>query len=483
MKNINSEASKEAFYGTIPTLNIPGERIYSFWDMVWLTGGYAIASWCYVQGGWLASMLNFKQLIFSTLFVYILGGLFAYTLTIISCRHGMDVFFFMRAIFGEAGMVIMTLLIFISGWGYSAINAQLYANSFIKILAAAGLEINPLWTPWLGSTCVMIGTALALRGPIVVKWATRIMVPSLLAVGGVMIVLLLNHMTWNGLNNLVPIDADSNIAPYHIAVEWNLAYVLSWISVLGVIPRFAKSERISYWGHVVGFSVIMGGFVILGGMTGLVMAAKTGVVSLDPTEWLISLGGAYLGLMSVFVVAIANVTTTAIDLYSVTVSSKILKPTADFKWVCFAWSSFVLVLLFWGGIWTYYNAFLGVVGVIVGPILALIVTDYFFVRHQKISMKDAYMIKGNRKYRYTYGFNLISLACFAIGVIAYLSCYDSVNIVPKQKVFYICTATGWSVITSATAYCLASRLPVFRSYMLPEETDLDVQTQLTINNS
>lgn len=468
MSNVNQKAMNEAFFGTIPTLNTRSERIYSFWDMVWLTGGYAIASWCYVQGGWLASMLTFKQLVFSTLFVYVLGGLFAYTLTIISCRHGMDVFFFMRAIFGETGMVAMTLLIFISGWGYSAINAQLYANSFIKILGAAGLKIDPSWVPWLGSTCVAIGTALAIRGPIVVKWATRIMVPCLLAVGMLMMVILLKNMTWNGLNSLEPVDAGAYIAPYAIAVEWNLAYVLAWISVLGVIPRFARSERISYWSHVLGFSVIMGAFVILGGMTGLVMAAKTGVVSLDPTEWLISLGGAYLGLMSVFVVALANVTTTAIDLYSVTVSSKILKPTAEFKWVCLGWSSFVVVLLFWGGIWRYYNTFLGIIGVIVGPILALIITDYFFVRHQKISMRDAYMVRGNRRYYYTGGFNLVSLACFALGVVCYILCYDSVNTMPKQKIFYICTATGWSVITSAAAYYLASKIPVIRAYMVPE---------------
>lgn len=469
MSDVNQKATNEAFFGTIPTLNNSSERIYSFWDMVWLTGGYAIASWCYVQGGWLASMLTFKQLVFSTVFVYILGGLFAYTLTIIACRHGMDVFFFMRAIFGEVGMVAMTLLIFISGWGYSAINAQLYANSFIKILGAAGLDLGPAWVPWLGSTCVLIGTVLAIRGPVVVKWATRIMVPSLLAVGGIMIVLLFCNLSWNGLNDLKPIGADAYTAPYHIAVEWNLAYVLAWISVLGVIPRFAKSERISYWGHVVGFSCIMGVFVVLGGMTGLAMAAKTGVVSLDPTEWLISLGGAYLGLMSVFVVAVANVTTTAIDLYSVTVSSKILRPTANFKWVCMAWASFVLVLLFWGGIWKYYNTFLGVVGVVVGPILALIVTDYFMVRHQKISMRDAYMVQGNRRYFYTGGFNLVSLVCFGLGVLSYVMCYDSVNTLPKQNIFYVCTATGWSVITTSVAYYIASRIPRLRAYMVPEE--------------
>ena len=469
MESVNQKAMNEAFYGTIPTLNSPEERIYSFWDMVWLTGGYAIASWCYVQGGWLAAMLTFKQLVFSTLFVFILGGLFAYTLTIISCRHGMDVFFFMRAIFGETGMVIMTFLIFVSGWGYSAINAQLYANSFIKILAAGGLALNEAWIPWLGSTCVIIGTVLAIRGPIVVKWATRIMVPSLLAVGGIMMVLLLKNVSWNGLNNLQPIDAASYAAPYPIAVEWNLAYVLAWISVLGVIPRFAKSERISYWSHVLGFSVIMGGFVILGGMTGLVMAAKTGVVSLDPTEWLISLGGAYLGLMSVFVVALANVTTTAIDLYSVTVSSKILRPTAEFKHVCLGWASFILVLLFWGGIWEYYNTFLGVVGIIVGPILGLILTDYFFVRNQRISMRDAYMVQGHRKYYYSRGFNLVSLFCFALGVGAYVWCYDSVNIVPRQQVFYVCTATGWSVLVSSSVYFLLSRMERFRRYMVPED--------------
>jgi NCS1 family nucleobase:cation symporter-1 len=483
MSDINQHATSEAFFGTLPTLNNKDERIYSFWDMVWITGGYAIASWCYVQGGWLSSMLTFQQLVFSTFFVFILGGLFAYTITIMACRHGMDVVFFMRAVFGEIGMKIMFCLIMLTGMGYSAINAQLYANSFIKIVGAAGVELGPSWVPWLGATCVLLGTALAIRGPIAVKWATRIMVPSLLAVGFIIIILLFTNMTWNGLDNLKPIEASSYEAPYTIAVEWNLAYVIAWISVLGVIPRYAKSERISYWGHLIGFSVIMGIFVILGGMTGLVMATKTGVISLDPTDWLISLGGAYLGLMSVFVVALANVTTQALDLYSVSVSAKVLRPTGSFKWICIGLSIFVLALLSWGGIWEFYDSFLGIIGVISGPTLALIVTDYYLVRKQKISMRDAYMVQGNRKYFYTGGFNLVTTFCFIAGILAYLMCYDVINSIPKQNVFYICTATGWSIITTSILYYAASRIPILRTYMVPEDIPINKLNTSKISNA
>ena len=76
------------------------------------------------------------------------------------------------------------------------------------------------------------------------------------------------------------------------------------------------------------------------------------------------------------------------------------------------------------------------------------------------------MAQGNRRYFYTGGFNLVAWACLIIGIIAYIMSYDMGDAVPKQKIFYVCTATGWSMIVTTVLYYAASKIPVLRTYIL-----------------
>ena len=465
--SIENDVGNEVQYGVIPTLK--KDRIYGFWDTVLVTGGYAIATWCYVQGGYLAGMLGFKQVIASTFFVCILTGLIGFLVVKIPDRHGVDIWFYQRAVFGNKAMIILWMIALASTWGYSAINAQLYANSIIKIFQAGGVELGQEWVPWIGMTCIGFGCWVAYKGPVAVRLATRIMVPCLLAVGTIIMILVFKHSSLSELAAITPVWASSypdKITPYMLGVEWNIAFVFAWYPVLGVIPRFCKSERSAYWAHIIGYAGIMAWFICIGALTGLLMSSQTGAASTDPTEWLIELGGPVLGLLSLVFIGIANITTQGIGLYSLTVSSKVVKPDLSYNKMILFWSGYCTLLLFWGGIWDYYTTFLSVIGVICGPAVSLIIVDYFLVRKQRFSMAGIFKLSKTNVYEYSKGFNMPAVIAFLCGVGAYYYVYDPINFVPKSKIFLYTSATGFASIVSSAVYIGLYKTAVVRKYLL-----------------
>ena len=51
---------QETVTGVVPMMK--GDRQYSFLDLFLSTSGFAIATWCYTQGAYVAQYLDFKQM-------------------------------------------------------------------------------------------------------------------------------------------------------------------------------------------------------------------------------------------------------------------------------------------------------------------------------------------------------------------------------------------------------------------------------------
>lgn len=462
MKNTDGDV----YFGIKPLLK--SERIYGFWDIVLATGAWAIATWCYVQGGVIASLLGLQEALLVTMCGMVLAGSFIYLIVAIATRYGIDVWIYTRALLGHRGLSLFAFIYIAAQFGYYSINADIYANSVTKIISAAGLDLNESWTPWVALTCVLFGTWIALKGPIAVRTSTRIMVPALMAVGVFITFSVFSKYSFSDLMAITPPQKDAygdTDISYMLVMEWNLAYVLAWFGALGVLARLVKTERASYWGHMVGFSFIMAAFICIGVLTALALFAATGEMSDDPTEWLIKLGGPELGVVSLVFIVIANVTTQAVGLYSFAVSSKVIIPGLKFKTVTIAWSAWVSLLIFWGGIWEYYSAFLAIVGATAGAIVALVIADFYIVRKQKISLRALYRVGDNHDFDYSWGFNIPAWISFGLGISAYFIVYDPFLATPKSEVFMYTTATGLTVLVSAGSYILMSMLSPVKKYL------------------
>jgi NCS1 family nucleobase:cation symporter-1 len=251
----------------------------------------------------------------------------------------------------------------------------------------------------------------------------------------------------------------------------NIAYIFGWAPVLGVIPRLVRTERKSYWGHLLGYSVAMAWFICIGAMTGLLMGHSYGIGSTDPTEWLIALAGPKLGILSFIFIGFANVTTQAVCTYSITVSTKIINPRWNYKVIATLWSVLCALLVVWKGIWDYYTVFLALVGAICVPVVTLLLVDFYLVRRGRFSLRSLYRLQGRDSYRYSKGVNVFALLAFLLGIGAYFLVYDPIAYWPRSGIFWFTTASGLNALVAGGSYWLLSRLPFVRVYLLRDREE------------
>ena len=105
--DVNKEIENEVYCGTLPVL--PKERKYGFIDALLVLSGYCIATWSYTQGSYLATLVGFKQLLIGA-FLAAIFMLMIYQLPVImSARYGIDIWIWLRSVFGPAGNKIVTI--------------------------------------------------------------------------------------------------------------------------------------------------------------------------------------------------------------------------------------------------------------------------------------------------------------------------------------------------------------------------------------
>jgi nucleobase:cation symporter-1, NCS1 family len=464
--SLQAQADQETLYGTIPLLK--KERMYGFWDLLWVSGSFAIASWCYVQGANIALMVNFWQAVASTLGPIMAFGVIVTLVGTMSTRYGIDHWVYQRAVFGYVGVLFVCFVAIASTWGWYAINAQLFGHAVTKVFNSFGAGIGDGWFKPLAMVCVVVGWALAMMGPGGVKWSTRIMAPCMLVAGTIIFILVIvkGHSV---IFSSGPIGSKphtkGSLESYSLVVEWNLAFVLSWYPIIGAITRLVRRERQAHWALWLGYAACMVIFVLIATATALIMAPQLkGGLSTDPTDYLLQIGGKGLGTLSLILIAMANITTMTVGVYGLTVGSKLLRPNMNYYVVGTGWAIWCGALTAWGGIWTYYPKFLAVIGIVAGPALALIITDYWVVRRQKISVRSMYDTRDGA-YKYTYGFNIPGFIAFFVGFAAYLLVYDPINYVVRSSIFHYLTATGLASICAACFYALESLIPAVKRYL------------------
>lgn len=456
----------EAYYGIVPLLH--KERIYGFWDVLLVTGAWAIATWAYVHGGQIAQVLGLKQALSSTFFGMALAGLFISLVVIITTRYGIDIWIYQRALLGYLGLIIFAVIMLATQLGYDVINTEVFASSMIKVIGSSGIQLSESWTPWIATICALLGAWIAIRGPIAVRNATRIMVPMLILIGVIILVTVFTKFSITELLEIRPLYSDEyggTRENYMVVTEWNIAFIFGWFASMGIVSRLAKSEQGSYWGHFGGFTFIMASFISIGVLTALAMLAATGTESVDPTDWLLELGGPVLGILSLIFISVANITTVAVSLYGIAISTKVLKPELKFKYVTLFWTGWIILLIFWGGIWDYYHVFLALLGATAGPIVTLILVDFFLIRKRKISLKDLYKINGRNAYYYTKGINIPAVVSFVLGIIGYLYVYEPLEGVPRSDIFLFTTGTGFGMLVSGLSYYTLSLIPPINRYL------------------
>lgn len=476
-------ASKKADYirqetitGVVPMLK--GDRQYSFWDLFLTTSGFAIATWCYTQGAYVAQYLSLKQMLINIFCFNIIFVLVECLPVFFAVRYGIDLWVWLRSVLGMKGVAVLATVISLANFGWYAVDSQLFASSMINLFGYFGLNVNPdIWKPILGVGCVLLGTLIALGGPSVIKWTNRILVTALLIVGVIVVGLCFTAVPISEINAVTPDLSDfqnNKLLAFMTTAEGNVAFAFSWSTQALVLPRLCKSERKGYWATSLSYGVVAPFFVAAGGIMALAMFVRCGYYETDPTVMLATLGGPIFSLLSLLMVAFANIGTQGSGSYVNCMIVKSGMPNVSYKLLVWIAGAYVSVLTVWGWVMDHFASFISLAAYLQGPIIGMIVVDYLIVKKRKLSLKSAYFMKGHDAYRFTHGVNLVGVGILVISFVLGMTCvYNPLTGAVKSNIFLFTTGSGFTAICGGLLYWIASLTPLKR-YMLRDRDDLEI---------
>lgn len=469
----NKAAEQEAIFGVAPLLH--EERTYSFWDFFFVVSGFGIAVWCYSQGVYIASLNHFSTMICS-----ILGGnmLFMCLMCLVMVpivRYGIDSWVYFRAVFGYTGVKIVCIAVVIVNFPWYAIGADIFASALISLGSSFGIDLTAVaWRPILGVLCIVLGTVVAIAGPTVLKWANRVLVPTLLAVAVVIVFAAFSSLSGSDLTNFEPdlTAFESARQAYGFSLEGNIAFSMSWISCIGAMPRLCKRESHAYFGAALSYGTMVPIMCLIGGILSVAMFCRFGVLSDDPVEMYAALVHPALAILGLFFIAFSSIAVQGVGSYSFAIVLKSIFPKVGFKLLAFVLAAYVIALILWGGVAAHLGPFMSIGGIIYAPIIGLLIVDFFIVRKQRFSMRSIYRLDGNESYKYHGGFNLLSFIAFAIGVVVMIRIYNPITGSVNSGLFYFIGASAWSCVAAGLAYYIGSRLPSIQNYLLKDRSEL-----------
>ena len=475
MSQMNDYIQQETITGIVPMTN--KERQYSFWDLFLSTSGFAIATWCYTQGAYVAQYLTFNQMLIN-IFSFNIIWVFIECLPILfAVKYGIDLWIWLRAVLGKRGVALLSTIISLANFGWYAVAANLFASSMIHLTNNFGLGLEKgVWAPILGTFCVLIGTFIALGGPEVIKWTNRFLVIALLIAGLIIVGICFVAVPITDIMNIQP-ATQGDLTPlerFMLSGEGNVAFAFSWSTQALVLPRLAKSERSGYWATALSYGVVAPFFVATGGVMALAMFVKTGIYESDPTTMLSTLSTPAFALLSLLLVAFANIGTQGTGSYVNCMIVKSGMPKVSYKLMVWIAMVYVSLLTIWGGVEEYFGSFISLAAYIQGPIIGMIVVDYFILRKRKLDLRSAYFLEGHDAYEFTKGFNLVGLSCVFISLlVAVLFVYNPVTAQIQSPIFLVTTGSGFTAILGGLLYGLASLTPL-RSYMIKDRDTVTI---------
>ena len=459
------EMEREAYLGILPMK--AKERTYGFMDALLVLSGYCIATWSYTQGAYLATLVDFKQLLIGAFFGAILMLMIYQLPVILSVRYGIDIWIWLRSVFGTTGVKVMTVIIILINFPWYAVCCDLFASSMSSLLALFGVNLLDGSSLVLSLLCVAIGTLMAYNGIKTITWTTRILVPALLLVGVIVVIVGFSSVPFEAIWNYTPknLTQDNSMIPYILSIEANFAFVITLVGGMAEVPRLCKSEKGGYYAGVLGQGLAGSFFVVVGAVMAIAMEYVTGQMIDDPTVMMATLSVPAMGLTSLLLVAFANIGTQAVGSYIYSVMLKSTFKKANYKVLVLVLGIYVGILCVGGRIVEYFGTFLTLSACIYAPFAALLFVDFFFVRKQKLDFYSAYEIKGHTKYYFTKGFNVIGFLCLVAGVAISLFIYNPVTGEIYNEFFFQFTPTGCSLVGTGLLYYLLSKLPPVRRYI------------------
>lgn len=405
-----------------PILSIPmSSRKTTRWDMfaTWVGANANNGTW--FVGGVLAACgfsLAMNVLVLSSALSYVFLSLIGY----IGYQTGVATMSLSRASFGERGSYLPSLVNITQFIGWTAVNTFIAAQSVSLLFH--DLFGWPVWGQRGGSLGLVVGIIImSVLHIISVSSGSR----SVQLIERLGIILVLVFVVWESVAVFRTVSFNQIInwrVPVHskmalgAAIDYVAAFNLAWVTAGADFTRFtAKKDNATvtpFCGALIG--VVW--FAFIGLISTISIAVTSGIYNAnnsDPSTIASKLG---LGVVALLVIILTSMTANAVNLLAAGSALSNIFPRLKLKhslWVVVLLATVVTFIpMAVGSFLDTFESFLDYVGMVLGPTIAIICTDFYLRAHRHYDVNE--LGKVNGKYWYWGGVNWVAILVFILGV-------------------------------------------------------------------
>jgi NCS1 family nucleobase:cation symporter-1 len=414
----------ESIYGRLPLL--PEEREYDTLSAHATCFAYAVATWCFLTGGYVAQYLGAVDGVICLLTGSVIGT-FLTTLApaLGSPRFGIEAIDYTKSAFGQRGSKILLVFYLINQLGWTGLILVMFGNGIRNILEGFGFAPGA----WVSGAGVALGLwfvyLLTTRGIHLLNISNRYIAPGLLVLTVCMFGLLLRDHGWSEILAAEPLDPfEDRWLNYMIVMELSIAGGISWWGGVGFLARNTRTRRNAVYPEIIQLGLGMGLVCCVALFSGLVVRAS------DPTEWMIPIGGLPLGILALVFVALANISSSAISVFASGLALRHVRVLRSRPWWHLVLWSLVPCTPFIFMPTQLYDLgsnFLAYNGTLYAPVVGILMADFVFVRRQRINSWAIFDDDPSAEYYYSKGFHWPALCCLLLGQVIYFSLLDPLS--------------------------------------------------------
>jgi len=425
---------QESVYGRLPLL--PEEREYGTRGAHTTSFSYAVATWCFLTGGYVAQYVGAIQGAIALIAGSVLGCfLTTMPLALASQRYGVEQIDYCKSAFGQKGSRILLVFYLINQLGWTGLILVMFGNGIRNTISGLGYE-PPGWIVGGGVALgLWLVYLLVTRGIHLMNVTNSWVGPGLVVITIAMFYLLLRDYGWAEIAAAEPLDPlENKWLNYVIVVELAVAGGISWFGGVGFLARNTTTRRNAVYPEVLHLGLSMGLVCCVGLFSSLVLRTD------DPTEWLIPIGGAAMGLVALLFVAVANITSSAISVYASGLALRHLEALKVRPWWHLVLWSLVPCMPF--VLWPEElsgmgSNFLAYNGTLYAPVVGVLFADWVFVRRQRLNIRAIFDDGPKADYYYTRGFHWPALVSMILGQAIFFALLDPLSFESHPLFLYL----------------------------------------------
>lgn len=425
MKQKAVEATQHDYSSIEP---VPPEgRHIGFLSMTATWGGVSLQPSSWTIGGTMICAglgMGIISLLLGSAYTFLIVALFGY----MTFKTGLSSMGMTRFTLGVRGTKIVTVASIINSLGWVTVTAYLAAitiSYILKMIFGTPAVGEPGCEPIMIASCIVIVVlewlAIAVDGSRTLKLFQSIMMVALIVFSIVIFIALFRIVSIEDIHNFtIPEDVRLSVpACFDTLVAGTVTIAIFG----GDLSRYAvKKNTAKYAGFAGGFPalVVFGLMAILGILASYVTTGTFDLNNSNPSTLATSLG---LGIPALIIVLFSTITTSMLDIYTITNSATNLFEHWSYKKASIV-AGLLSIALCWIPVattdfMTYFFSFIDVVGAVFPPLLVIMMADFYLIHKQHYVVEDAAKVGG--QYWFTNGYNVPAIVSWLIGAAIYFA--------------------------------------------------------------